>query len=48
MLLAIALEGSNRERSLWLCSERKQREIGEVLAKNNVVADQESWEKEDG
>ena len=30
-----------------LCSERKQREIGEVLAKNNkVVVSQESWEKE--
>ena len=47
-----ALEGSNRERRLrvatWnfsgLCSERKQKEIGEVLAKNNidVVAGQES------
>ena len=48
---------SKRERRLhvatWnfsgLCSERKQKEVGEVLAKNNIdiVAGQESWEKED-
>ena len=47
---------SKRERRLrvatWnfsgLCSECKQKEVGEVLAKNNVdiVAGQESWEKE--
>ena len=30
-------------------SERKQKEIGELLTKNSidVVADQESWERED-
>ena len=28
-----------------LCSEHKQKEVGEVLAKNNV-AGQESWEKD--
>ena len=48
---------SKRERRLrvatWnfsgLCSDRKQKEIGEVLANNNIdiVAGQESWEKED-
>ena len=48
---------SKRERRLrvatWnfsgLCSERKQKEVGKVLAKNNIdiVAGQESWEKED-
>ena len=48
---------SKRERRLrgatWnfsgLCSERKQKEVGEVLANNNIdiVAGQESWEKED-
>ena len=52
-----ALDRSNRERSLrvatWnfsgLCSECKQKEIGEVLAKINidVVVGKESWEKED-
>ena len=32
-----------------LCSDRKQKEIGELLAKYNlgVVASQESWEKEE-
>ena len=32
-----------------LCSERKQKEVGEVLQVNNidVVTGQESWEKED-
>ena len=32
-----------------LCSERKQKEVGEVLAKNgiDIVAGQESWEKDD-
>ena len=32
-----------------LCSDRKQKEIGELLAKHNldVVAGQESWEKEE-
>ena len=32
-----------------LCSERKQKEVGELLKVNNidVVAGQESWEKED-
>ena len=32
-----------------LCSERKQKEIGELLACNSIdiVAVQESWEKED-
>ena len=32
-----------------LCSERKQKEIGELLQVNNIdiVAGQESWEKED-
>ena len=48
---------SKRERRLrvatWnfsgLCSERKQKEVGELLANNNIdiVAGQESWEKED-
>ena len=52
-----ALVGSVRDRRLrvatWkfsgLGSERKQKEIGEVLDKNSidVVAGQESWEKED-
>ena len=52
-----ALGGSVRDRRLrvatWnfsgLGSERKQKEIGEVLDKNSidVVAGQESWEKED-
>ena len=33
-----------------LCSERKQKEIADLLVCNsiNVVAVQESWEKEDG
>ena len=49
--------GDKKERRLrvatWnfsgLCSERKQKEVGELLAKNNIdiVAGQESWEKED-
>ena len=32
-----------------LCSDRKQKEVGELLAKHNldVVAGQESWEKEE-
>ena len=32
-----------------LCSERKQKEVGELLAKNNVdiVDGQESWGKDD-
>ena len=32
-----------------LCSERKQKEVGELLVENNldIVAGQESWEKED-
>ena len=32
-----------------LCSERKQKEVGELLQVNiiDVVAGQESWEKED-
>ena len=52
-----ALGGRERERRLsvatWnfsgLGSERKQKEIGELLTKNsiNVVAGQESWERED-
>ena len=52
-----ALEGRERERRLsaatWnfsgLGSERKQKEIGELLTKNSidVVAGQESWERED-
>ena len=52
-----ALGGSKRERRLrvatWnfsgLGSERKQKEVEELLAKNNidVVAGQESWERED-
>ena len=52
-----ALDGSVRDTRLrvatWnssgLGSERKQKEIGEVLDKNciDVVAGQESWEKED-
>ena len=31
-----------------LCSERKQKEVGELLVENNmdIVAGQESWEKE--
>ena len=54
---AKALVRNNRERKLrlatWnfsgLCSDRKQKEIGELLAKHNldVVAGQESWEKEE-
>ena len=52
---AKALVRNKRERKLrlatWnfsgLCSDRKQKEIGELLAKHNldVVAGQESWEK---
>ena len=52
-----ALGGRERERRLrvatWnfseLGSERKQKEIGELLTKNSidVVAGQESWERED-
>ena len=32
-----------------LCSERKQKEVSELLQANkiNIVAGQESWEKED-
>ena len=51
------LGGNKRERKLrvatWnfsgLGSERKQKEVEELLAKNNidVVAGQESWERED-
>ena len=54
---AKALARNKQERKLrvatWnfsgLCSDRKQKEIGELLAKNNleVVAGQESWEKEE-
>ena len=54
---AKALVRNKRERKLrvvtWnfsgLCSDRKQKEIGELLAKHNsdVVAGQESWEKEE-
>ena len=53
---AKALVRNKRERKLrlaiWnfsgLCSDRKQKEIGELLAKHNldVVAGQEFWEKE--
>ena len=49
--------GNKKERSLrvatWnfsgLCSECKQKEVGELLVENNIdiVAGQESWEKED-
>ena len=52
---AKAMVRNKRERKLrlatWnfsgLCSDRKQKEIGELLAKHNldVVAGQESWEK---
>ena len=52
-----ALVRNKQERKLrlatWnfsgLCSDRKQKEIGELLAKHNldVVAGQESWEKEE-
>ena len=51
------LVGNKRERRLrvakWnvsgLCSDRKQKEVGELLAKHNldIVAGQESWEKEE-
>ena len=51
------LAGNRQERKLrvgtWnfsgLCSERKQKEVGEVLKVNNIddVAGQESWEKQD-
>ena len=51
------LVGNKRERRLrvatWnfsgLCSDRKQKEVGELLVKHNldVVAGQESWEKEE-
>ena len=54
---AKALVRNKRERKLrlatWnfsgLCSDRKQKEIGELLAKDNldVVASQESWENEE-
>ena len=54
---AKAMVRNKRERKLrlatWnfsgLCSDRKQKEIGELLAKHNldVVAGQESWEKEE-
>ena len=54
---AKAMVRNKRERKLrlvtWnfsgLCSDRKQKEIGELLAKHNldVAADQESWEKEE-
>ena len=54
---AKALVRNKRERKLrlatWnfsgLCSDRKQKEIGELLAKHNldVVVGQESWEKEE-
>ena len=54
---AKTLVRNKRERKLrlatWnfseLCSDRKQKEIGELLAKHNldVVAGQESWEKEE-
>ena len=50
-----AMVRNKRERKLrlatWnfsgLCSDRKQKEIGELLAKHNlyVVAGQDSWEK---
>ena len=50
--------GDNKQRrrlrvATWnfsgLCSERKQKEVGELLVENNIdiVAGQESWEKED-
>ena len=52
------LAGNRQERKLrvgtWnfsgLCSECKQKEVGEVLwvNKNDIVAGQESWENEDG
>ena len=52
-----AMVRNKRERKLrlaiWnfsgLCSDRKQKEIGELLDKHNldVVAGQESWEKEE-
>ena len=51
------LEDKKKQRRLrvatWnfsgLCSERKQKEVGELLVENNIdiVAGQESWEKED-
>ena len=47
------LVGNKRERRLriatWnLCSDHKQKEVGELLAKHNLdVAGQESWEKEE-
>ena len=54
---AKTLVRTKRERRLrvptWnfsgLCSDRKQKEVGELLAKHNldVVAGQESWEKEE-
>ena len=54
---AKALVRTKRKRKLrlatWnfsvLCSDRKQKEVGELLAKHNldVVAGQESWEKEE-
>ena len=47
------VQGLKRERiATWnfsgLCSERKQKEVGELLLKPNldVVVGQESWEKE--
>ena len=49
--------GNKQERRLrvatWnfsgLCSDRKQKEVGQLLVKHNVevVAGQESWEKEE-
>ena len=55
--MAKALVRTKRDRRLrvatWnfsaLCSDRKQKEVGELLAKHNldVVAGQESWEKEE-
>ena len=54
---AKALVRNKRERRLrvatWnfsgLCSDRKQKEVGELLVKHNldIVAGQESWEKEE-
>ena len=54
---ANSLAGKRKERRLrvatWncsgLCSERKQKEVGEVLGKHNIdiVAVQESWEKDE-
>ena len=51
------MAGNKQERKLgvgmwnfsWLCSERKRKEIGELLQVNKIdnVAGQESWEKED-